>query len=60
MEQMIPFLVSLWLHALVVSPSSATHYGMLYVTGKALCLSLSLSIPLCVYLCVCVSLSVCV
>ena len=35
LEQMIPFLSSLWLHALFLSPDSASLYGMIYVCTRA-------------------------
>lgn len=34
-EQMVPFLVTLWLHAVFVSPQSATWLGALYVALRA-------------------------
>lgn len=35
-EQMIPFLVSMWLHAAVVSPSHAARLGVVYVVLRAI------------------------
>ncbi|MEO7327410.1 MAG: MAPEG family protein [Minicystis sp.] len=35
-EQMVPFLVSMWLHALVVSVAQATALGVAYVVLRAL------------------------
>jgi hypothetical protein len=35
-EQMIPFLASLWLHALFVSPTHATALGAVYVVLRAI------------------------
>ncbi len=35
-EQMVPFLTSLWLHALVVSPSQATILGAAYIVLRAI------------------------
>ena len=35
-EQMLPFLVSLWLFAVLVSPSYATWLGMAYVLLRSL------------------------
>jgi hypothetical protein len=35
-EQMVPFLVSLWLHAVFVSPSHAAYLGLAYVVLRSL------------------------
>lgn len=35
-EQMVPFLASLWLHAMFVSPATATTLGAVYVVLRAL------------------------
>lgn len=35
-EQMVPFLTSLWLHALLVSPTRATLLGAAYIVLRAL------------------------
>lgn len=35
-EQMVPFLASLWLHAVFVSPSHATYLGLAYVVLRSI------------------------
>merc|ERR1711915_475241 len=35
LEQSLPFLVSLWLHALVVSPDTAAYYGWLWLAFRS-------------------------
>lgn len=35
-EQMVPFLASLWLHAVFVSPPHATYLGLAYVTLRSI------------------------
>ncbi len=35
-EQMVPFLTALWLYTIVVSPSQATMFGLLYVGLRAI------------------------
>ncbi|MEM6991637.1 MAG: MAPEG family protein [Myxococcota bacterium] len=35
-EQMVPFLVSMWMHALLVSPTHATVLGLAYVALRGL------------------------
>ncbi|MBK6461193.1 MAG: MAPEG family protein [Myxococcales bacterium] len=35
-EQMVPFLLSMWLHAVFVSPTHATWLGLLYVVLRSL------------------------
>lgn len=35
-EQMVPFLSSLWLHAVFVSPSQATYLGLAYVVLRSI------------------------
>jgi hypothetical protein len=35
LEQMVPFLVSLWLHAIFISTETATQYGIAYVGARA-------------------------
>lgn len=34
-EQMVPFLAAMWMHAVVVSPTSATVFGGVYVALRA-------------------------
>lgn len=36
MEQMIPFLSSLWMHAVFVDPATATCHGVCYIAARAL------------------------
>lgn len=35
LEQMIPFLTSLWLYSIFISPEEAGFYGMIYVATRA-------------------------
>jgi hypothetical protein len=35
LEQMIPFLTSLWMYAIFISPNDASYYGMIYVCTRA-------------------------
>jgi hypothetical protein len=35
LEQMVPFLLSLWMYAIFISPSDAAYYGTIYVVTRA-------------------------